>query len=328
MALAKKYTVNTDYSISLDHQNASAVSMVDVIDTGIITTSNENTVKATSNPTQGSYVEVDATGKGTVTIQVAGTWACAPNAGIFVVGTVDGANWILLAAPDRLIKISSLAYCSQIENGLTDIWQLQVAGLSIVRVIAIGADFTGAAQIAVRATVATRDIQSDAAGTPAIRFLTSVGDGTGTYNLNGNYATTPLQAFYRPPPAKKFYINSFSIQISDNTAFNQLDYGGITGGLLNGVSLSMQANNITADFLNGIKIKQNYEWFSFTPAVPLSTFANVQNQTMVVNIQVAEHFGLPLVLNGTTQDKFFVTLNDDFTGLVSHTFLLRGRLVS
>jgi len=160
-------------------------------------------------------------------------------------------------------------------------------------------------------------------GVPYTKFLTAAGDGTGSDNLNGNYSAAATDFYFAPGVGFDFDVYSLVIQISDNAAFNQIDYGAIGSGLTNGVAFFVNGGAGDIPLLSGKIVKQNNDWYRITSNVVLSTFVGTP-QTMGVDLQMQQHFGLPLVLPSGT--KFIVRLHDDLSGLVYHSFCLRGCL--
>ena len=158
-------------------------------------------------------------------------------------------------------------------------------------------------------------------GLPVQKWLTSSGDGLGTYNLNGNYST-PTDFYYLT--SSLYDIYSLIIAITDGTTFNYNDYGGIpTGTITNGVKLFIYKASILTEvpLLSGIAIKNNYEYLSVTSDVKLTQFAGTP-QTMVITFHLKDEYGQPLHLD--IGDKVIIRLQDNFTGLLSHTFGIRG----
>ena len=157
-------------------------------------------------------------------------------------------------------------------------------------------------------------------GQPFRFFLTAAGDGTGAKNLNGNYAT-PTDFFYMAD--SRYEIYSLIIAISDATTFNQTDYGGIAiGTITNGVQLFLGfASGGEVPILISTPLKFNYEWYEVASEARLTTFSGTP-QTLHIVVDLPRLFGRPLTMD--PGDKVIVRLNDNFTGLVSHTFRLHG----
>ena len=159
------------------------------------------------------------------------------------------------------------------------------------------------------------------AGIPRRKWLTAVGDGTGTFNLIGDYSAAPQDFYYLA--TTKFDIKSLLICISDNLQFNQVDYGAIPGGLTNGVGFFYKPfDGAEIRLINTVNIKQNFEWQAIVEHVALTQYAGLP-QTLQIDLDILDEFGLPLNLRAA--DKLIVRLNDNFTGLVSHTFGIKGR---
>jgi hypothetical protein len=159
-------------------------------------------------------------------------------------------------------------------------------------------------------------------GLPFRRWLTSTGDGlTGDFNLIGNYSASPTDFYYIAP--YRYFVKSVIISISDDAGFNQSDYGAIPGGLTNGVGFFVRPANSLVDtrLIHTVNIKKNYEWLAIVERVQLTQFKGLP-QTISIVLDVVDEFGIYFPLN--PGDRFIVRLNDDFTGLIAHTFGLRG----
>lgn len=307
----QRYVINNDDEMQLNDPTLTPVTSVDIINSGNILA-------------LGDTISIDTVGKGTVTIQVSGTWAVTTG-GLYVEITLNGIDWILLSNPYSLLKSSNMDFDGYISSGTQDVWQLEVTGYSKCRVRAIGTGWSGTANIFINASSNVRTYLANTAGVPYTKFLTIDGTGTGGNDFIGDYSTTIGTIFYQPPSANKYYINSVLVQISDTSAFNQQDYAAGTA-LTNGVTFWIEENGTQTQILSGTTFKTNLDWYSLTPHITLTSFSGT-NQTLVIDFTVNDDFGLPLCLNGNTNMKFIVKLHDNFTGLVSQKFSLHGRLV-
>lgn len=160
-------------------------------------------------------------------------------------------------------------------------------------------------------------------GLPYQFFLTANGDGTGTVNLNGNYSGAVTDFWYEA--TTRYEIYSLLINISDNANFNQTDYGAILTGLTNGIKFyaGIPKGTLEIPLLTTATqpVKQNYHWLALTPETQLTSFAGL-SQTLTVEINMIHQYGKPLTLD--PGQSIIVKLNDNFTGLVNHTFGIRG----
>lgn len=161
-------------------------------------------------------------------------------------------------------------------------------------------------------------------GRPTQFFLTASGNGQGVFNLNGDYSAAPTDFYYQA--TSTYYIHSLLVSISDSAGFNQTDYGAITSGtVVNGVKMFIKPNGLAEiPLLSGIGFKYNYEWLQVTPHTILTQFSGLP-ETLSVDFDIVADYGMPITMN--VGDRFIIRLNDNFTGLVNHTFGLRGRKI-
>lgn len=161
------------------------------------------------------------------------------------------------------------------------------------------------------------------AGIPFKRFLTANGDGTGEHNLNGDYSLTPLVAYYEA--TSRFELASLLVNISDSSKFVQTGYGGISQGtILNGIRFYIQpVGGSDIPILASFGITQNYQWLSITPDADITTF-DLTPQTMAIFVNTKRLYGKYLHMNAG--EKIKVVLNDNFTDLVNHSFIIGGTL--
>ena len=163
-------------------------------------------------------------------------------------------------------------------------------------------------------------------GVPFIQFLSTDGFGTGTTAANADFTGNPTTFFIQPFPKTTIYINSFRAAISDNALFNQLDYGAIAGGVTNGVEITVRLDGNVIDSLEGRRIKTNRDWVEVGFETQLTSFAGI-SQSLTVDNAFMQNFGAFLVLKSTgVPDRLSVTLSDNFSTLVGHTFIVRGLL--
>jgi hypothetical protein len=154
---------------------ALSLANADTTATGTITT--ENLVPAGA-ATAGSAVSIDFDSKGTVTIQVTGTYTGALSAQI----TTDGTNWITPA--NTVFKnMTTGANSVTIPSASVGIWQIEVIGHAKFRLSALAA-VTGTATVALRAAASTSQVS--VAG-----VSTSANQTTGNSSLTSIDSKTP-----------------------------------------------------------------------------------------------------------------------------------------
>lgn len=154
---------------------------------------------------------------------------------------------------------------------------------------------------------------------PFIRHLDTNGDGTGTKNATGNYTTTT--AFYIEPPGTSNYIISrLVVEIEAVGTFTGTLYGGQV--ITNGVAIKKQDDTgELIDFTDGVSITTNAGWARFCYDETITGYTG--NNYIRVDCDLSRSGSL-LRLNGSSDEHFDVLLNDDFSGLISHRFIVYG----
>ena len=142
--------------------NIASDQVVSVIDndftaSGNITTQN---LVPTGTATAGSAVAISTNNKGTVTIQVTGTYTGVLTPQV----TTDGTNWIT-AGGLSLINMATGAASATIPSGATGIYQIEVNGHAQFRITALAA-VTGTAVVSLRAATGTSQISAAALPLP------------------------------------------------------------------------------------------------------------------------------------------------------------------
>jgi hypothetical protein len=132
--------------------------VADTTATGTITTQN---LVPTGAATAGSTVSIDLDSKGTVTIQVTGTYTGALSAQI----TTDGTNWV---TPTNAVfkNMVTGANSATIPSASVGIWQVEVIGHAKFRLSALAA-VTGTATVALRAAANTSQVSVAGVSTAA-----------------------------------------------------------------------------------------------------------------------------------------------------------------
>lgn len=154
------------------------------------------------------------------------------------------------------------------------------------------------------------------------RYLDTNGDGSGTMNAIGDYSLTPTAFYYQPPITVK--VHKAVIMIESLQGMWAERYGNIMGGLTNGYSFcqSNVDDVVQIEINNGIAVKSNAELGRTGFDVDVKTWG-AGNEVLLATCNFNET-GAPLELKAN--NKMSVTLNDDFSGLIQHFFMLQGIL--
>ena len=157
------------------------------------------------------------------------------------------------------------------------------------------------------------------------RFLDTDGDGTGTHGATGDYSSSAEEFYYQVPSGKVATIHRIIIAIGDASTIATDKYGG-ADALTNGITVKVTDSDDTLiQFLNNgnlIPVKTNADWAKLCYDFSIYDTGAGQNSDYALFRWTFSRSGMPLVL--TNQDKFVVTLNDDFTDLTDHTFMIQG----
>jgi len=154
------------------------------------------------------------------------------------------------------------------------------------------------------------------------RYLDTNGDGTGSKEATGNYAGGE-EIFYLQPPAGEVYIlERMLVYIEDNGSFDSGKYGNnIT--LSNGIEIFVNGDSgVISDLTDGLPIITNAHWGRQCFDTALSTYGS-GNQSLAIRWTFSKA-GVPITLRGNQNERLEVVLNDNFSTLHDHAFLIQG----
>ena len=154
------------------------------------------------------------------------------------------------------------------------------------------------------------------------RFADLNGDGTGVYDLTGDYSGVADIAYVQPPAGSILRLTRMIIYIRDNGQFNASNYGN-RATLTNGISVRVQNDSGTILNLTAQEtVVTNAGWGSNCYDVDLKEWGS--GDKMLMARWTFERAGYPIRLDGDNNERFEIVLNDDFTDLVNHAFNLQG----
>jgi hypothetical protein len=159
------------------------------------------------------------------------------------------------------------------------------------------------------------------------RLLDTVGDGTGTKNANVNGSVTPVTfklITEEGPHRNELY--RMVVHIVDAGPLNADDYGGIAGGLVNGLDIGIYNadDSLLLDLLDGLPVKTNSDWGRLCYDVKTLDFGTGTDDAVAVRWTFSKDMGGPIILE---EGQYIgVTVNDNLTGLIEHYFTLRGNI--
>lgn len=155
------------------------------------------------------------------------------------------------------------------------------------------------------------------------RYLDANGNGTGNKDFSADYSSAAEIAYIQPGASEVFRVARMIVGIEDTSGFSAAEYGNLGGGLTNGVTVRKQSDGGTLiDLTDGLPVKTNASWGMLCYDVDLKTWG-VGDELLVVRWTFAKA-GQYLRLDGSNNERLEVVLNDDFSGLVAHTFMVQG----
>ena len=164
---------------------------------------------------------------------------------------------------------------------------------------------------------------------PADRIDEFLREGGGSIHAIGNYLAVPDTFEWVPNAHRKANIARMLVLIEDDANFGASAYGGIVGGLVNGVRIvvrdSLNGDALVAELDGGEPVYTNTDWaglcHDFTPFV----FGTGQNNQVGTVRWTFARATAPLFLDGAKGHYLSVELNDDLSTLVDHRFLVQGK---
>lgn len=141
-------------------------------------------------------------------------------------------------------------------------------------------------------------------------------------NARGNYAT-PTKFSIVPGAGQWFRIERLLVHIEDTNGMQAQEYGNLGSALTNGIIVQTARDGVqTLDYTDGLPVKTNADWGRVCYDVDLKTWG-AGNEVMQVRWTFAKS-GTPIRLAGSEGDSFDIILEDDFSGLINHNFMVQG----
>lgn len=148
-------------------------------------------------------------------------------------------------------------------------------------------------------------------------------DANNAYNFTGDYSSVATTAIYMPAHGAIVNISNLIVYIEDNGTIDAEVYGALASQLTNGIDVTLtdwegNSTSLTADE----NIKTNGEWSKYAFGIERKAWG-IGNEYIMARWDF-EAFHKKLRFEGRLGEALNITLNDDFTGLVKHNFLIQG----
>jgi hypothetical protein len=161
------------------------------------------------------------------------------------------------------------------------------------------------------------------------QFLSTNGDGSGQIDAIGNYLSAAESFYIEPAAGEKYHINRLIVYIEDVGAFDSGKYGKDVN-VFRGIHMHATKSGNVVDLMP-MPVFTNSGWGQYCYDISLHSFGGGQvNGVMVVRWTFGRALPQGLdaldadVLTLHAGDKLEVTLNDNFSGLVGHRFIVQG----
>ena len=156
------------------------------------------------------------------------------------------------------------------------------------------------------------------------RFLDTAGDGTGIKDASGDYSITPTEFYFQPTVNSR--LHRIIMHVQDASGGSAEEYGNLGAPLSNGYKLLLisDEDEEILDLCDGIPIKSNGGFGRYCYDVRPET-SGAGDEFWGVRWTFAKSGDSLYVPAGW---RLSITLSDDFSGLVDHTFMVQGKTVS
>lgn len=151
-------------------------------------------------------------------------------------------------------------------------------------------------------------VENTAAGTREMAVLGTLG--------------APVRYRLGPPAGQRWGVTTVIAAISDNASFTQGDFGGIVGGLTNGLGLMLRSGGVDVELYGGFRVRRNMDWFAVPARVNLTTWAGPA-QTLEASFNIFQDTGQYVILDGDLGQELVVIIQDDLTGLTGFRSVAR-----
>jgi len=144
-------------------------------------------------------------------------------------------------------------------------------------------------------------------------------DGSGTSTME-----TPFRFYAEAQAGQILRIARLLVHIEDATVWSAANYGNLAAALTVGITVHTEDSSgaTIIDLTNGDPVKSNADWGKFCYDVSYVAFG-AGNDFLQARWTFTKS-GQYIRLDGDTGDNLAVVLNDNFSGLVTHKFLVQG----
>lgn len=153
------------------------------------------------------------------------------------------------------------------------------------------------------------------------QFLDSLGTGLGVVNIVADFSGASTDFWIEPPAGEVWHINRLMAKIQGSGTFRPEWYGP-TAALTNGIQIIHQRNGIENNLTGQLPIRNAGEFAAYLFDLKLHDFGS--GDKFITTRWSFSESGVILRLDGDTNDKLIVRVNDNLTTLSGHKFIAQG----
>ncbi len=158
---------------------------------------------------------------------------------------------------------------------------------------------------------------------PLSQYLTIDGTGSTASNVTGNYTGSATDFTYIPDSADRVHINRIAVRVGDSGGFVPQGFAALAA-LTNGIDIGVTNDSDFVFKVNSNQpIKRNLDWNTIGE-VSVTPYSETTYSGYTVSIDLSQKYPGGLRLNGAIGDALTVRVNDTFTGLIEHRYLIEG----
>jgi hypothetical protein len=148
------------------------------------------------------------------------------------------------------------------------------------------------------------------------------GDGSGLWNVNGDYSVVPATYGINAQPGEELILRRLFIVIMDDGLFRADSFGAVDE-LTNGMVLRKinQKGAVVYDFLDRAPAVDNASWAGIAQVYRLESFSGGVTSVLSLQFDIGSVDAL-ILYEG---ERFEVLAQDDLTGLTRHIYAMAGQ---
>lgn len=153
---------------------------------------------------------------------------------------------------------------------------------------------------------------------PGLAVAELLKESGGSLDLNVDGSVTPVTFSASPPTGKKWFIHSITL-IMEDASINFTKFGGIPGGITNGIDIKVKEGGLAERLLGNFKTNGDLHIFSVSVRIDS---AATDLLTLQTNIKISS--GTTFELKNASSDVFKVIVNDNLTTINRFNVLIKG----